>query len=416
MWFLALRHLVARKKQTIFTLLGIVFGATAFIVISGFFQGFQDFLINQLLNNDAHIRIYAKEDYILEHALDQDFFSKLSHVFWHSPPGGRKDKAKIQDPQGWYKRLAADPRVEAFSPQLTANVIASRAKTSVTGRLIGVIPAKQVKVTNINDYMVEGKFLDIAQGGNRIIVGDELLSKIGGHVGETLLVSSGTTAAKPYKISGSFHIGIKTLDEAVIYGNLSDAQRLNQTPSQVNEIAIRVFDTDAASSMAASWRQIAEEKVKSWDEINANFLNVFKIQNATKYMMIAVILIVAGFGIYNILNMVVTQKRKDIAILRSMGYETSDVVSLFLIQGFILGVIGAVLGMIFGYWICLYLETIPFGGGPLGGSGYLRVSFAGIIYLRAVILSVGCACFASYLPARTAGNMQPIEIIRAGAE
>lgn len=416
MWFLAIRHLVSRKKQTIFTLLGIIFGATAYVVISGFFGGFQNFLISQLLDNDAHMRIYAREDFLDAKSLDAPFFRDAAHVFWISPPGGRKDSARILDPQGWYRRLRSDPRVTAYSPQLTTQVLISRAKASVSGRFIGAIPSLQTKVTNIENYMQIGKFSDLGTGGNRVIVGDEFLQKIGAHYGETIFISNGTSTPLPFRVVGVFHIGIKSMDTGVLYGHLSDAQKMNGTPSQVNEIALRVSDTSLAKSMSEDWRKTAQERVQSWDEINANFLNVFSIQNATKYMMISIILVVAGFGIYNILNMVVNQKRKDIAILRSMGFETFDIVSLFLTQGLILGVVGALTGMIFGFLICNYLETISFGGGPLGGAGYLRISYDPIIYVMASVLSVLCSSIASFLPARAAGLMQPIEIIRGGTE
>lgn len=416
MWFLAIRHLVARKRQTIFTLLGIIFGATAFIVISGFFSGFQNFLITQLLDNDAHLKIFAKEDFIEEHSLDKYFFKDVDHVFWFSPPGGKKDLSNITDPNGWYRRLKSDPRVIAYSPHLTAQVLVTRAKASVSGRFIGVDPLLQTKVTNIENYMEMGRFTDIGSGGNRVVVGDDFLNKVGAHYGETILISNGVSQPRPFKVVGVFHTGMKPIDGSSIYGGIVDAQKMNGTPDVINEIAVRVTDTDEAKIMAKDWRETSHEKVESWDETNANFLSVFKIQNATRYMMIAVILIVAGFGIYNILNMVVNQKRKDIAILRSMGFETGEIVSLFLIQGLILGVIGALSGMVFGYLICNYLETIRFGGGPLGGAGFLRISYAPIIYVQAMILSVACSSIASFLPARAAGKMQPIEIIRAGAD
>jgi len=417
MFYLAIRHLLARKRQTLLTLIGILFGSMAYVVISGFMLGFQEYLIDQLINNDAHIRVRAKEEYLHEHTLDREFFGAAAHVFWISPPGGRKDNARIEDPQGWYRRLRTDPRVEAYSPQLIAQVIITRAKATVSARLIGSEPARQVRVTNISAFMTEGKFTDISAGGNRILLGAELLAKLGARVSETVLLSNGRSTPVPFKIVGAFKTGIRTVDEATAFGALADAQRINATPSQVNELAIRLYDVESAASLAAEWRGFSEEKIQSWDEINANFLNVFTIQNVVRYMMVAVILIVAGFGIYNILNMVVTQKRRDIAILRSMGYTTWDVMYLFLVQGLILGSAGAAIGVIGGYWICRYLETVPFGGSPLGaGAGHMTISYRASIYVYAAALAVGCSALASLLPARSAGRMQPIEIIRAGAE
>lgn len=417
MLYLAIRHLLVRRKQSLFTLLGVLLASLSFVVISGFFLGFQEFLIDQLLNNDAHIKISAKEEFIEPRAFDQDFFGKVEHVFWISPPGGKNDNSKILNPQGWYRLLESDPRVVAYSPQMTAQVFISRAATSIGGRLIGSDPARQSRVTNIQAYMLVGKFNDIAGGGNRAILGDEYLKSLGARVGETVLITNGRGAPTPFKVVGSFHTGIRTLDLGVAFAALQDVQKINNTPSQVNEIAVRVINVDHAREIAEQWTHVSVENVKSWDQINANILNVFNIQNATRYMMVFVIILVAGFGVYNILNMVVNQKRREIAILRSMGYEQNDVVFLFLSQGLILGFLGGLVGLIAGYFVCLFLQTIPFGGGPMGGgSGRLTISFSLSIYIFGMLLSVVSASLASFIPARAAGKMTPIDIIRGGAE
>jgi lipoprotein-releasing system permease protein len=282
--------------------------------------------------------------------------------------------------------------------------------------VIGSNPAQQEYVSNIKDYMLIGKFSDIAQGGKRLIVGDDLLNKIGARVTETVFLSTGRSTPIPFKIVASFHTGIKTLDEGTMFASLADAQNLNKTPGQVNEIAVRFFDTQDASLAARAWGPHSRDRVLSWDQINANFLNVFTIQNALKNVVTTIILLIAGFGIYNILNVSVNQKRKDIAILRSMGYEENDIKNLFLSQGLTLGVFGGGVGLILGFFVSTYLTTIKFGGGPLGGGGNLRVSFDFLIYVRAMVLSSAVASLASFLPARAAGKLQPIEIIRAGAE
>jgi len=157
--------------------------------------------------------------------------------------------------------------------------------------------------------------------------------------------------------------------------------------------------------------------VESWDQQNANLFSVFALQDAIRYLSIGAIMIVAGFGIYNVLNMTVVQKRRDIAILRSMGYSGADVIWLFFSQGLILGLSGVALGLSFGYVLSLYLETIPFGASPMGrGAGHLIISFEPAIYLQSALLAMLAALLASVLPARAAGRLAPIEIIRAGAD
>ena len=413
MFFLAIRHLGSRRRQTILTLLGILLGTAAFVVISGFMLGFREYFVDQLINNDLQIRISAKEDLLTEHSLDTAFFPNATHVFWQVPPSGRKDSPKIKNPQGWYQILDADTRVTAFSPQLSTQVILTRSGTSLTAKFLGSDPNRQQQVTNIRKYMTQGHFSDIGSGGNRIVAGEDLLKKMGARVSETILISNGRGEPVPFKIVGAFQVGIAALDESTVFGALSDAQAINQTPSQINVIAIRIKNIDEAAAMAKSWSTLSDDKVESWDTINANFLNIFHIQDAIRYLMTGSILIVAGFSIYNILNMVVTQKRKEIAILRSMGYEPRDILNLFLVQGVILGAIGGALGLLVGFLACLKLSHTPFGGGPLGkGSGYMTVSFGIGIYIRGFLLSFSASVLASALPARAAGKMTPIDVIR----
>lgn len=415
MIFLAIRYLLERKRQTLLTLLGVFFGTMAYVSVSGFFLGFQGFIVEQLVNNQAQIHIQARQDYLTDHQLDNAFYNKLfKHVFWVVPPSGVQGYIEVQNPQSWYVRLRADPRVESFSPLLTAPALFTLSKISVSAVLIGCSPIQQARVTSIADYMIEGKFSDIAIGGNRVILGDELAKRLGAGINQTVLVSVGTYDAVPFKVIGRFRTGNRGADLQA-YGAISDVQRVNRTPNIVNEIGVRLKDYSQAAAIATNWSKIAPERTEIWDQQNANIFSVFRIQTSLRFAMILTVLIVAGFGMYNILNMTVNQKRQDIAILHSMGYDTFDIVLLFFSQGLIIGVCGSVLGLICGYFLCLYLQTIPFMPATQSNpSGHLHISLSLSIYIQAMILGNFSVSIASILPARAAGKLTPIEIIRSG--
>ncbi len=414
---LALQYLLSRRRQTILTLLGIFFGSAAFVTISGLMLGFREYIINQLVNNSGHVHILARKEFLTEHSLDESWYGKaFEHIFWKVPPSGRKDSAMVENPQSWYTRLNKDPRVVAYSPQLTASVIVSNGKATAPATIIGCDPLAQKRVTTIGEYVIEGNFNDLALGGNKLALGDELAKELGATIFQTVQVSLANGMPSPFKVVAIFKTGTKQMDN-VAFGAISDIQKVNQTPNQVNEITVRLYDYTQAAMLADSWSAMSFEKVESWDQQNGNIFNVFKIQDAIRFLSIGSVLIVAGFGIYNVLNMTVVQKRKDIAILRSMGYNTYEIVSLFFSQGLLLGVTGAAFGLFFGYCFCLYLQTIPFAGGPLGsGSGHLIISFNPRIYVQALCLALMSTSIASILPARAAGKLTPLEIIRAGAE
>lgn len=416
MLFLAKRYLASRKRQTILTLLGVFFGTCAFIVLSGFILGFRYYLINQLVNNNGHVFIQSREDFITEHLLDKSFFKdKFDHVFWSTPPSGRIDENQIENPTMWYERLDSDLRVTQYSPQLNVPVILSKANAKVSTTLMGCLADKQMKVTTIKDYMIEGDFSDLNTGGNRIVIGEELSKKLGTRIHQTINVSSAGGSTNSFKVIGIYRTGNKLAD-VMSYTSLVDVQRLNRTPKQINQIAVQLKDFTLSKMMANNWRKVGKEKVESWDEINASIFNVFKIQDAIRFLTIFSIMIVAGFGMYNVLNITVIQKRKDIAILLSLGFTNKDIVYLFLSQGLILGLTGSSIGVVVGYFICRYLQTVPFGGGPMGGAGYLQISLEPSIYFSAFGFALFATCLASILPSLSAGKLAPIEIIRSGGE
>lgn len=413
MFFLALRHLSSRKRQTLLTLLGILLGTAAYVTISGMMLGFQVFIIDQLVNNDAHVRISAREEILTQESLRGAYWNNDTIVNWLKTPSGRKDNPYILAPFTWLVRLNNDARVAAASPQLVSQAIATHGKVTASARLIGSMPEKQTKVSNIESHMLQGKFQDIGNSGSRIAIGDGLMKILGAAMNESILLSVGKGVPQPFKIVGVFNLGIKTLDDSSIFGALTDVQKLNNTPSRVSDIAVRLSDVTMASSLASTWNLLGQEKVQSWDQSNEGIMSVFKTQDIIRNFMTISILIVAGFGIYNILSLAVNHKRREIAILRSMGFEPRDITELFLTQGVLLGVVGGICGCIVGLIACFLISKIEVSASRGLGANHMFVSFSGFIYMRAFLLAFLASSFAGYLPARAAGKLEPIDIIRS---
>ena len=413
MFFLAVRQLISRRNQTLLTLLGIVLGSAAYVAISGMMLGFQNFIVDQLVNNDAYIRISAREEVLNSNNINDFFFKSDEFVKWVQPPSGRKDNASIVSPQSWITRLEKDPDVSAFSPQIVAQAIISVGHINTAVRVVGSDPEKQKNVSNIESYMLAGKWADLGVSGSKIIVGEDLLIKIGAHINETVTLSVGARNAQPFKIVGVFKLGVKTIDETTVFGSLSDIQSLNQTPGRITDIAIRLHDVTKAADVATTWNLLSEDKVQSWDQANEGIMSVFKTQDIVRNSMTLSILIVAGFGIYNILSLAVTHKKKEIAILRSIGFEPTDIIQLFFVQGLLLGFIGGFVGAGLGFIVSYLMSTIEVSSQRGLGSNHMMVAFDFIIYVKAVLLAVVASSLSGYLPASAAGKLEPIEIIRS---
>ena len=410
MWFISWNLILARKKQSILSLAGIALGIATFISFAGMLNGFQDYIIDQLVNNDSHVRISVREELLEEHSLDRAFFPDSSHVFWLSPPSGRRDRSRLDNPLSWIERLTKDPEVLAFSTQYQSQVIFRKGLATKSGRLIGCIPEKQIRVTNIEDYMIEGQFLNLGTSGNRLVMGDGLLKTLGSKVGDTIYIAAGKSEPTPFKIIGAFNFGVREIDHTTAFAALVDVQQASRAQSHISDIAVRLVDVEMAQAKASQWSLFSDDKVQSWDEANSNILSVFMIQNFMKHFVSVAILVVAAFGIYNILSIQVNQKRRDIGILRAIGYESYDVILIFLYQGLLFGVIGGMIGLGVGFGICKYMTQIKIGG----MMDQLIISFEPLIYVLGLFIAIACSALSSLLPAYFASTLEPIDIVRSG--
>lgn len=411
MLFLAFKQLRARPRQTILTFIAIVLGSTAYVVFSGLMLGFQDKILDSLINTDAHVKISPRDDLITAETF-RDVFFRDSGLKWAVPPSGKTDSTKLGRAQLWYQRLAQEPRVAAYAPQLSRQVIFVRGRFSVPGNLIGIVPSRQKKVTNLDQNVVEGRMDDLSRGGALVILGAELLRKLGGRVGDTIRVVSPNGQSSPVRVIGVFKAGTRLIEGSLAYASLETTQAITGSQGQVSVIGIKLKELKDAEPLAQEWANLSNDKVESWEKANESILTVFFTQDLVRNITTLTIILVVSFGIYNILNMVVNQKKREIAILRSMGYSSRDIEVLFLYQGVLLGFLGAGLGLVIGYVICLYLSTIVLPGNPATGLNKLLISFKPVIYLRAFAISSGSSLLASFFPARAAGRLAPIEVIR----
>ncbi|MEM9242605.1 MAG: FtsX-like permease family protein [Pseudomonadota bacterium] len=414
MWFLALKQLLARKKQSVFILMGIILGTTAYVVISGVMLGFQQFLLDELINNMPQISISAKEQLVTPKLVTPHLFSENTLVKWTTPPSGVRELDYILNPQGWYHRLANSKDVLAYVPQADANVLMSHDSASRSVSIIGTLPEAQLKVTTIGNYITAGTFSSLKPGSNQIIVGSGLANKLGLTLNKMVNIVNQAGNIYPFKVSGIFKTGNKGTDDNTAYMALTDLQNLENKRGQINTIAVKVRHPYQASALAQHWQAFTQDKVESWQQTSANMLSVFHVQDFIRYFMVFAILLVSGFGIYNVLNIMINQKRREIAILRAIGYTARDVVQLFFIQGVLFGVLGGLIGITIGWLVCLYISTLPaVGQSADGGQATMVVAFNGSIYIFGILLALGAAIFASIIPAKAAGKLKPIAIIRS---
>lgn len=414
MFFLSWRQLMARKKQTFLILLGISFGTLLYVSISGVQLGMRGYMSEQLLNNTAHVLISGSENKIEEKEVTERFYGSESLVRWVRPPAGRREEVRLQNYQGWYERLRADPDVIDFSPRLSTNALITNGKFTASVRLTGAIPERQARISSIERYVKKGTWSALRAGSNQIIIGSGVADNLGVQLNDIVNVNGGALSgsAKPFKVAGIVHFGNEQIDDAIAFAHLTNVQTLTRSPGRLTEIAVALTDIDKSVEAADTWQAVSADKVEDWQEANRMFMEMIRVQDFTRYFITSAVLIVAAFGIYNVLTIMINQKKREIAILRAIGYAPRRIVELILYQGLLLGFSGGVLGLALGYLMCLWIESIDFGF-EIGGQNHLWVSYDLAIYVTAFVTANIASLVASYLPAWAASRMTPMDIIRS---
>jgi lipoprotein-releasing system permease protein len=210
---------------------------------------------------------------------------------------------------------------------------------------------------------------------------------------------------------GIFKTGLEHNDLRQVYVNLTKQQSMQGQPRIINEIRIKLDDISQSIPMAKKIEGVFAYKSAPWEETNSRILSVFVLQNAIIYTTVTAIMMVAGFGIYNIISTIVMEKARDIAIMRSIGLSQSDVVRIFLVQGIVVGLVGSLAGCGMGYLMAQGLQSIPAPGATEPGQT-LRVTMELWRFLLASGISLGIATIAAWLPSRKAAKTNPLNIIR----
>lgn len=281
MLFLAIRQILSRPQQTLLTLIGILLGTAGYVMFSGIMLGFQEVMMEQLINSDGQIKISPKDQLITERTFEDVFFVG-KEVHWLSPPSGRADNTRLTNVIGWMERLSKDSRVISYSPQLTREVIYLNGKNSSPSRLIGIDANRQGKVTNIETYIREANLKDLNIGTSLGILGSGVLAKLGAKVGDTIQVLTSIGKTSPIKVIGVLITGNRMIDDVTSYGSLATVQSITGSSGEVSQIIIKITEVRDSASIADEWAYYSKDKVESWDQANEMILSVFKTQDIVR--------------------------------------------------------------------------------------------------------------------------------------
>ncbi len=408
---IALTHLMSRKRQTIVSLMGIVLGVGFFLGVASMMRGSEKDFIRRLVDNSPHITL--KDEY--RNPPPQPLFDvypdgavQLRHLKPKTELRGiRNHKEKAE-------RLAAMPGLRVAAV-LSGQVVASYAGRDRGVSITGLVPAAMRGVSTIESLMTYGTLDALETDADGIIIGQSLADKFDLQPGNRLTVTAPNGTVRLMKIVGIFKSGNKNYDEGQTFALLKKVQALLDRPNVANRMIFQLDDPYLATLVARRVEAQTGYLAESWQESSVDIMNTLAIRNAIMYSVVSAILIVAAFGIYNIISTIVMEKTRDIAILKSMGFRAGDVQNIFLIQGVILGVVGSVAGCLLGMGIMWGLGQIVFKTPFASDPAPLPIDWNWVQFAIAAAFALTASILAAWLPARKAGLVHPVAILRGAA-
>lgn len=405
---IAVTHLVSRKRATLVSLIGIVLGVAFFLAVSSLMRGSEQDFIKRLIDNSPHITVS-----------DEYRRPRLQPAMAHWPNGAvevRRVKP-LNEVRGIRGHGSKQNFIESLpgvrvAPALIGSVVLTFAGRTEGVTLTGTLPARMKQVSTIEEKLIEGSLDALDANPNGIIIGTGLAKKFNLNMGSMVNAVSPQGEIRTLKVVGLFRTGIVSYDETQTFTALKRAQTLLDRPNRINRFIIQLTDPYSARDVATLIENRTGYKSVSWLEASEDLMSVLFIRNMIMYSVVAAILVVAAFGIYNTISTIVMEKTHDIAILKSMGFHARDVRQVFLAEGVMLGVIGSLLGVALGMGLMALLGRIELT--PPGATELIRlpIYWGYEQYLLAIGFSLLSAVGAAYLPARKAGRVQPVTILR----
>lgn len=409
---IAKTHLFAKKKQTAIASLGVTFGIAMFILMISVMTGVNQLLEATSLASTPHVRIYHDVGIQSQSILDEvNPQSDQWNVVHHTKP--KAELLNLKNGLAIAQRIASDPAVMGVSPQLTSQVFYNFGTTQIPGSLAGVNIADEDRLYDIAGKMRSGSWNSLLTASDAIIMGSGLAQKLNVHSGDKVTITTPYGVTMILRVTGIFKIGIGAIDNVKSYAAISTVQKiLNKDNRYITDIHIKFKDLNQAKFIAPQYARLYGYKAEDWETANATIVTSFVIRNIMTSIVVSTLLIVAGFGIYNIMSMTVVDKMKDIAILKATGFDSGDIVQIFLLQAVTIGIMGSLLGMGIGLTLTYAISQLPFDGGEFLSIDRFPVNMAPEFYAFGLMFGIITTVLAGFFPSRKAARVDPVVILR----
>jgi lipoprotein-releasing system permease protein len=405
---IALRFLFHRKRAFILSLCGVIFGVAIFVCTQAQTQGFTKKFVDSTIGSNGAI------------ILREQFRPRYDNLIV-APKNSEVEAARRRYFEGItnaseimrISRRFSD--VVACAPVLRGTLTARADFETATVDLFGIDPWLQLQTTDIGQEIIGGKFEDFRNNPSSIIVGSRLSETLGVEAGDAMQLLSPNGEYWRFTVAAIARSGVGSVDSTRVYAQSKIAQRLLHKPYPATMILYKVRDPDAAPALAQQFERVFQHDARSWQEREESNLQLLMTLRVSTGITVALIILLAGFGIFNVLTMTVLSKMKEIAILRSMGYNRRDIAAIFLWQGGLIFALGSLLGRLIGGLMVIGVSHIPLRVRGLLYADYFPVASDWHHYLWATLLALIAVAIASWVPAHRAGQLPPVATLRGSS-
>ncbi|MDX2189662.1 MAG: FtsX-like permease family protein [Bacteroidota bacterium] len=404
--------LLARWKQTLVAAIGVTFSITMFITLLSFMSGLNDMLDNLILNRTPHVRLYNEILPSNHQPIELSDKYKNSYNFIRSIKP-KNERLQIYNYGAIVKAIKNDSRVLGIAPKITTQVFYNVGPIDLTGVINGIDVDEENRLFTFKDYVTTGNYIDLKNVPNSIVLGKGAAEKMLANIGDVIQVTTTKGQIMQLKVVGYFQSGIQDIDKVQSYASISTTQKLlGESNSYITDIQIKLKDILIAPATSIEYGKLFDVESIDIKTANSQFETGSFVRTLISYAVGITLLIVAGFGIYNILNMMIYEKMDTIAILKATGFSGADVNMVFITIALSIGVFGGGLGLLFGFGLSNVIDNIPFNTAALPTIKTFPINYNPKFYMIATIFSIVTTYLAGFFPSRKASKIDPVVIIR----
>ena len=388
---------------------GIIFGVGFFIITQAQTSGFEQFFIKTILGVNGMARVedrWQSTMRSMEAEKGSDFRVSLENSV--------KYISGVEFPQQIMDAIYRFPDVTAAAPVIRGSAVMVANFKEYDCKPYGIDTEKHFQVSDLEEQIIYGSVEEFQRNPYGVLIGERLSRRMNLMPNDTFLLQARGQNSR-FRVAGVFETGIEQVDKERVYMHLPATRTLLQRPTGVSFIQINLEDPAKAPEFAERLAPVLSHGVMSWQRREKTWLQVFSVLRISSALTVSTIILISGLGMFNTLVMIIIDKTREIAILRSMGYTRSDITQIFMMQGTIVLGLGVVLGWMFAASATYGLSNLPIRIRGIFATDSFIVNWDLSHYLWAAAIASVIVSIASYFPARRAARLEPGAVIRGSS-